>query len=108
MTKVVRNSHPHHLSQTAPVVDSTPRHYIAALITPLGVRPILDRTDLEFALGVQRRVNEGIIAAMIYGLSMDTVLRSDYEQTTWLSGGGIASTSGAGLFNLKDVRLREA
>lgn len=90
---------------------STERHedvYIAALITPLGVRPILDKSDLEFALSVQRRVKEGIEVAMIYGLSMDTVMRSDYKRTAWLSGGGIATTDGAGLFNLKEVQISEA
>lgn len=82
--------------------------YIAAIITPLGVRPILDKPDLESALDTQRRVNEGIEVAMIYGLSMNAVMGSDYKRTAWLSGGGIASTDGAGLFNLKDVQISEA
>lgn len=82
--------------------------YIAAIITPLGVRPILGKPDLEYALDVQHRVNEGIEVAMIYGLSMDAVMGSDYKRTAWLSGGGIASTDGAGLFNLKDAQISEA
>ena len=82
--------------------------YVASLVTPLGIRPILDRSDLDAAHAVQRFVREEGEPAMIYGLSTSALAKADYKGTLWLSGGGIVSTDGAGLFDLKEIQLNEA
>ena len=82
--------------------------YVASLVTTLGVRPILGRSDLEAAHAVQRLLRDDGEPAMIYGLSTSALAKTDYKGTLWLSGGGIASTDGAGLFDLKEIQLNEA
>ena len=79
--------------------------YVAALITPLGVRPIRDNADLETLLSVQQDGNE---PAMVYGISTSALTIADYKQAPWLSGGGLASPDGAGLFDLKQIELDDA
>ena len=91
----------------------TPSHYAhedlyaAALITPLGVRPILNSADLEATKLIQAQARDGAHTAMIYGLSI-SAMEGENKRALWLSAGGIVSPDGAGLFNLKDVNISEA
>ena len=77
--------------------------YVAALITPLGIRPILTEDDIEFVYLAQEKMQYGNEVAMIYGLSRNAVLTERHEGEQWLSTGGIVSPDGTGLFNLKDI-----
>ncbi len=100
-------------STNLPAIEksSQERHedvYVAALITPLGVRPILDLLDLEAARNVQRQVRKANEAAMIYGLSTNALTTLEYNQALWLSDGGIVSSDGAGLFNIKEIEFDES
>ena len=79
--------------------------YVAALVTPLGIRPILNREDFEAVRNVQRQVRDENGLAMIYGLSKHALAAKDYRCELWLSAGGIASPDGAGLFDLKLVQM---
>lgn len=87
---------------------STERHsdeYIAALITRLGIRPILHKTDIDAVRSVQDTFREDGEAAMVYGLSTRLLSEAYYRGELWLSGGGIVSTDGAALFDLKQIEL---
>ena len=82
--------------------------YIAALMTPLGIWPILDSADLVAVLDIQDKIQNDGEAALIYGLSTRAFTPEQYMRKPWLSGGGIASTDGGALFDLKKVRLAES
>ena len=90
-----------------PASDAHEDVYAAALITPLGVRPILDSADLDAAKRIQARARDGDHTAMIYGLSI-RAMEGENKRALWLSANGIVSPDGAGLFNLKDVNVSEA
>ena len=79
--------------------------YVVAQITPLGVRRVRDSADLETLRFVQRDENE---PAMVYGISTSALTTADYKQATWLSGAGLASPDGTGLFDLKQIELDDA
>ena len=79
--------------------------YVAALVTPLGIRPILSETDFETVVKFQQQVREENGWAMIYGLSKSALSERDYKRELWLSVGGIASSDGAGLFDLKQIQI---
>lgn len=81
--------------------------YAAALITPLGIRPILDSADLEATKLIQAQTRDGVDTAMIYGLSINA-MRGENQRALWLSADGIVSPDGTSLFNLKGVNLSEA
>ena len=81
--------------------------YVVTLITPFGIRPILNSADIEAARFAQVRARERNEPAMIYGLSINALATRDYKQAPWLSAGGIVSPDGAGLFDLKEIQLNE-
>ena len=109
VTRILKGSCTHtHEPAEEPAREHHEGVYVASLVTPLGVRPILDRSDLEAAHAVQRLAREEGEPAMVYGLSTSALANADYKGTLWLSGGGIASTDGAGLFDLKEIQLTEA
>lgn len=81
--------------------------YAAALITPLGIRPILDSADLEATKLRQAQTQDGADTAMIYGLSINA-MRGEKQRALWLSADGIVSPDGTSLFNLKGVNISEA
>ena len=81
--------------------------YVAALISRLGVRPILNTGDLEAAQIAQGRAQDGIEPSMIYGFSTNALMSGEHRKDPWISAGGIVSIDGAGLFNLKDIEIGE-
>ena len=81
--------------------------YIAAIMTRFGVRPILNRSDVNAAQVAQERAGSGGEPALIYGISGNSLADSTSERTKWLSSGGIVSTDGAGLFDISKVRIDE-
>ena len=81
--------------------------YIASMITPLGIRPILDASDLQAVRRVQLLATEEGGSAMVYGLSVSAIQNAQYERPLWLSNEGIVSTDGAGLFDLKKIEIEE-
>ena len=81
--------------------------YVASLITPLGIRPILTKTDLKEVRSTQKIARKENRAAMIYGLSGSMLKNGKSSQKVWISDNGIASSDGAGLFDLRDIRLGE-
>lgn len=92
----------------SPLDPSREKHedvYVAALITPLGVRPIRDREDLQALRSLQHDGNE---PAMVYGISTSALTKVDYKQDLWMSGGGRASCDAAGLFDLKQIEFHAA
>ena len=90
-----------------PSFDAHEDVYAAALITPLGIRPILNSADLEATKLIQAQARDGAHTAMIYGLSI-SAMEGENKRALWLSADGIVSPDGAGLFNLKDVNVSEA
>ena len=75
--------------------------YLAAIVTPLGIRPIRDAGDLETAQGIADNAYRTGEPAMIFG-----VARRKPQTTAWLSTNGIAAPDGLSLFNLKDVEIK--
>lgn len=79
--------------------------YLAAVITPLGVRPIRDEDDLQAAQEIRERVAVTREPAMIFGLADTEPQSSKTAELPWLSGSGIVSPDGLALFNLRDAEL---
>ena len=75
--------------------------YLAAIVTPLGIRPIRGAGDLETAQGIADNAYRTGEPAMIFG-----VARRKPKTTAWLSTSGIAAPDGLSLFNLKDVEIK--
>ena len=90
-----------------PSLDAHEDVYVAALITPLGVRPILNSADLEAMKLIQAQARDGGHTAMLFGLSI-SALEGEKKRPLWLSADGIVSPDGTGLFNLKEVNVSEA
>lgn len=89
---------------TEPSWDNHENAYAAAVFTRLGIQPIRNGDDLDSARSVQERARGGE-PAMVYGIAADALSTSDLERETWLSGNGIVSSDGAGLFDLRDERV---
>ena len=79
--------------------------YLAAVITPLGVRPIRDEDDLQAAHAMREHAGDSGEPAMIFGLAKAGPEGSKSERALWLSENGIASPDGLGLFNLRNVEM---
>ena len=79
--------------------------YLAAIITPLGVRPIRDADDLQAAHAVRERADRTGEPAMIFGLAKAGPQATKTGQTPWLSETGVASPDGLSLFNLMNVEI---
>ena len=79
--------------------------YLAAVITPLGVRPIRDEDDLEAAQAMKQRAEVTGEPAMIFGLERAEPNVSKTGEVPWLSENGIASPDGLGLFNLRNAEI---
>ena len=101
----LKDSDSHVVTQIDRPRDKHEGIYVAALITPLGIRPIRDDDDLEALLTAQQDGNE---PAMIYGISRDALTNTDYKQVTWLSGGGLAAPDGAVLCDLQQIEFDAA
>ena len=88
--------------------DPHENSYAVAIVSRFGIAPILDRDDLATARELQKRAQEGDEAVMLFGLAADVLTKSgEAEPATWLSGGGIVSRDGVGLFDLKAVEFGE-
>ena len=79
--------------------------YLAAVITPLGVRPIRDEDDLQAAYAIRERVESADEPALIFGLAKAKPEAMKTRQTPWLSENGVASLDGLSLFNLRNVEI---
>ena len=79
--------------------------YLAAVITPLGVRPIRDDDDLQAARAMGARADDMGEPAMIFGLARAEPQASKIEQVPWLSENGIALPDGLSLFKLRSVEI---
>ena len=75
--------------------------YVAALVTPLGIRPIVDAADLA-ALREARRSDA---PAMLFGLSADALRADQAIRDPWLSVEGIVASDGLALFDLSRVEV---
>ncbi len=75
--------------------------YAAALITPFGIRPILDADDVA-ALKATRKSSTPV---MLFGLSVDALRAEQAIAETWISGQGIAAPDGISLFDLEHVEI---
>ena len=82
--------------------------YLAAVITPLGIRPIRNTADLETAYGIRESADNTDEPAMIFGLTKGRPQLAESRQMPWLSDNGIASPDGLSLFNLKSVKIKES
>lgn len=81
--------------------------YVAAIITPLGIRPIRHARDLRDAQTLRDRGDMIKEPVMILGLARGE-RRTEFVQRPWVSAHGIASPDRLSLFNLKDLEIREA
>ena len=91
-------------------IEHSPREphegdYLAAVITPLGVRPIRDEDDLQAAHAMRERADDTGEPAMIFGLANAEPQASKTGEVPWLSENGIASPDGLGLFNLRNAEI---
>ena len=87
---------------------STDNHedaYIAAIITRLGITPIVDRTGFSAAREAQDRAGSGKEPALIYGVSGGALASRETGRRRWSSGAGIVSQDGAGLFDITQVEM---
>ena len=79
--------------------------YLAAAITPPGVRPLRDEDDLEAARAMRQRAEVTGEPAMIFGVAKAEQNAPKGGEVPWLSENGIASPDGLGLFNLRNVEF---
>ena len=79
--------------------------YLAAVITPLGIRPLRDEDDLVAARAMRQRAEVTGEPAMIFGLAKAEPNVSKTGEVPWLSENGIASPDGLSLFNLRNVEI---
>ena len=82
--------------------------YLAAIITPLGIRPIRHASDLRDAQMFRDGGHLTEEPMMILGLARTEKRTAGFAQRPWVSAHGIASPDGLSLFNLKDLEIREA
>ena len=83
-------------------------YYQAAVVTPLGIRPIRDRNDLVDARVIGKHASTANEPAMIFGVARATLKTPESLRAPWLSGNGIASADGSALFDLSSVDIAEA
>lgn len=81
--------------------------YLAAVIVPLGIRPIRSAADLEMARRTADNAYRTGEPAMIFGLALAQRNAVEFPQTAWLSADGIAASDGTSLFSLKDVDIKD-
>ncbi|MDE0420043.1 MAG: hypothetical protein OXK76_04025 [Gammaproteobacteria bacterium] len=89
--------------------SSRERHedaYVAAVMTRFGIAPIVDQLGFEAALRAQDRAGSGE-PTLIYGISAGALAGPEADRRGWLSGGGIVSRDGAGLFDITQVEIGE-
>ena len=79
--------------------------YLAAVITPLGVRPIRDEDDLQAARAMRERAVDTGEPAMIFGVAKAVPQASKTGEVPWVSENGVASPDGLGLFNLRNAEI---
>ena len=79
--------------------------YLAAVITPLGVRPIRDDDDLQAAHAMRERAVDTGEPAMIFGIAKAVPQASKTGEVPWVSENGVASPDGLGLFNLRNAEI---
>ncbi len=79
--------------------------YVAAIITRFGISPIVDQPGVDAARGAQDRAESGGEPALIYGISENALAGPETGRRGWLSGGGIVSRDGAGLFDITRVEI---
>lgn len=82
--------------------------YLAATITPLGIRPIRNASDLRDAQMLKEGGDMIEEPAMILGLARGEQQITGLAKRPWVSAHGIASPDGLSLFNLKDLEIQEA
>ncbi len=80
-------------------------NYLAAVVTPLGVRAIRDEDDLQAVHAMRERAVGSDEPAMIFGLAKGKPDATKAGQEPWLSENGIASPDGLSLFNLRNVDI---
>ena len=83
-------------------------YYQAAIVTPLGIRPIRDENDLHEARAIGMAAASADEPVMIFGLSKGASKTAESGQAGWLSDNGIVSADGSALFDLKSVDVEEA
>ena len=79
--------------------------YVAAIITRFGISPIVDQSGVDAARAAQDRAGSGGEPALIYGISENALAGPETGRRGWLSGGGIVSRDGAGLFDITRVEI---
>ena len=79
--------------------------YIAAIITRLGITPIVDQSGVDAARAAQDRAGSGGEPALIYGISGGVLAGLETRRLGWWSGTGIATPDGAGLFDATQVEI---
>ena len=82
--------------------------YLAAIITPLGVRPIRGADDLKTAQIIREEADRAGEPAMLFGVAKGEPRTRESRQMPWLSNNGIASPDGLSLFNLRSVDIGES
>lgn len=83
-------------------------HYLAAVITPLGIRTIHNAADLRIAQAIRERAGRTGEPAMIFGLAKGEPKPVESRDAPWLSGDGIVAPDGSSLFNLSSVEVEES
>lgn len=79
--------------------------YIAALVTPFGVRPIQNRSDYETLQRAQERAINREEPAMIIGLPRNLDPAAPIPNGAWLDGAGIARKQDLAVFDLRRVQV---
>ena len=79
--------------------------YVAAIITRFGITPIVDQSGVGAARAAQDWAGSGEEAALIFGISESALVGPETGRRGWLSGGGIVSRDGAGLFDITQVEI---
>lgn len=77
--------------------------FISALVTPFGVRPIRDLTDVEELLRAQERARAHEQPAMVIGLPLRLDPAERMSDVLWLDGAGISRAGDLAVFDLRHV-----
>lgn len=105
MPAEVSPDHEDHLLQPIERPATKPHEgvYAAALITPFGIRPILDGRDVAALKATSRSP----ASAMLFGLSVNVLRAGQAVSEPWISGQGIAAPDGLSLFDLSRVEVTD-
>ena len=79
--------------------------YVAAVITRFGIAPIVDQSGVDAARAARDRAGSSEEPALIYGIRRSALAGLEAGGRGWLSGGGIVSRDGAGLFDIAQVEI---